>query len=491
MKLTRSTYLLNDSSDHNSELNELPTKKHISREELEKQIAQGDWAAVGATAAILASDNRASEGSLSSGLSVGGSSMSSSGLSTVFSGTSRERARAAELDRLVDAGDWEGVVLTAAKFEADDRDDKTYGSASIKDSNKSTADHSFANSSNNSTNMSDTMSNNLKRDEIRAEVEALVRRVVPDELDNVDEMMSQFIGREEELLETLRTMQERSIAARQREASRRNAKREAKRLAKESKKSALLAPPRPKTSRFPRTSEEMKSLTSSPDKSDLEDKMSSSASGHTSDRAALNSTSQGNWKQAGRPAHQIDDSSSANESASSLYGSPNSRGNPNNVYGSPNSRGKTNSAYGSPNSRGNSNSTTELTGLIKDENWSGVVAAASNYTSTKSKKNSNDSITSDDRSQRASISGAESDDGTDDPRRKHVIAKEEEEARAQAKIWSKIAEESKVKGSSAVGASNAADWAISRKFKEIQDSAAKKNQSDTQSVASSNDDTSV
>ena len=36
----------------------------------------------------------------------------------------------------------------------------------------------------------------------RAEVEALVRRVVPDEIDNVDDIMVQFSGREEELIET-------------------------------------------------------------------------------------------------------------------------------------------------------------------------------------------------------------------------------------------------------------------------------------------------
>ena len=52
--------------------------------------------------------------------------------------------------------------------------------------------------------------------EYRAEVEALVRRVVPDEIDNVDDIMVQFSGREEELIETLRSMQEKSIAQRAR-----------------------------------------------------------------------------------------------------------------------------------------------------------------------------------------------------------------------------------------------------------------------------------
>jgi len=58
----------------------------------------------------------------------------------------------------------------------------------------------------------------------RAEVEALVRRVVPDEMDNVDDIMVQFSGREEELIETLRSMQEKSIAQRARAAVQRSAK---------------------------------------------------------------------------------------------------------------------------------------------------------------------------------------------------------------------------------------------------------------------------
>ena len=54
------------------------------------------------------------------------------------------------------------------------------------------------------------MQKKWNREEIRAEGESLVKRVVPDEKDNVDEIMRQFRGREEELVETLRTMQERS-----------------------------------------------------------------------------------------------------------------------------------------------------------------------------------------------------------------------------------------------------------------------------------------
>ena len=55
--------------------------------------------------------------------------------------------------------------------------------------------------------------------EIRNQVVALVERVVPEELDNVDEMIAQFKGREHELLETLRTMQERDIALKAKRAA--------------------------------------------------------------------------------------------------------------------------------------------------------------------------------------------------------------------------------------------------------------------------------
>jgi hypothetical protein len=53
----------------------------------------------------------------------------------------------------------------------------------------------------------------------------LVRDVVPDEIDNVDEMMTQFKGKEEELLETLRTMKERDVAKKARLESHKIARR--------------------------------------------------------------------------------------------------------------------------------------------------------------------------------------------------------------------------------------------------------------------------
>ncbi len=284
----------------------------VSRADLEAQIEAGNWAAVGATAAILAREtNSVSASSMASSgssgfFSAGLSSGISSGISSLMSTTSEDRSRAAELDRLVDAGDWEGVVMTAAKFEAEDEDTKSHVSEGQISSNKSSAAGSFANSSayspSVSTNISDSVGSNLKRAEIRSEVEALVRRVVPDEIENVDEMMSQFLGHEEDLLERLRTMQERSIAARQREASRRNAKREAKKLAKEAKKASHKAvglPPRPTPPRVAQSHAETASLVNS----SKEDSIESSAS---------------EWEAVGIIAEQLDSSVNTSEFESAV-----------------------------------------------------------------------------------------------------------------------------------------------------------------------------
>ena len=69
----------------------------------------------------------------------------------------------------------------------------------------------------------------------------MVRRVVSDEIDNVDEMMKQFRGREEELVETLRTMQERSVAQRARAAVHKSAKIQARRSVQEKRAAAAAA----------------------------------------------------------------------------------------------------------------------------------------------------------------------------------------------------------------------------------------------------------
>jgi len=66
------------------------------------------------------------------------------------------------------------------------------------------------------------------REKFRKVVEDLVRRVAPEDINNIDEMMKQFKGREDELVESLRSMQERRVAQTARAQGQKSAKREAK-----------------------------------------------------------------------------------------------------------------------------------------------------------------------------------------------------------------------------------------------------------------------
>ena len=130
-----------------------------------------------------------------------------------------------------------GVVAAAAKFEAQ-ADSQTHSSKSRTDSGASAASSASGTGSGTGTGTGsgtgtgtsiDSPGKMQKREEVRSEVEALVRRVVPEEIDNVEEMLNQFKGREEELVETLRTMQERAVAQKARQAGQKSAKLEARR----------------------------------------------------------------------------------------------------------------------------------------------------------------------------------------------------------------------------------------------------------------------
>jgi hypothetical protein len=313
--------------------------------DIEDAIEKGDWAAVGATAAILASDSEASRSSSrasSRGSSRGSSEEryaegdsvmkdSTSTPSGAFSGMSvdsatvdEDDARAAEIDQLVENGNWDGVVAVAARYaeEADegsmhsknntpprsregsangsangspesrhssagsvsvetadassiysnttrdsasrttysgytsvDNTTETGDGASTMDGTETSPPDTYSRSGTNRSGITppDTYSSSItssfvsgavtesmvsaastvdpqekrQMNAYRAEVEALVRRVVPDEIDNVDDIMVQFSGREEELIETLRAMQEKSIAQRARAAVQKSAKKEA------------------------------------------------------------------------------------------------------------------------------------------------------------------------------------------------------------------------------------------------------------------------
>jgi hypothetical protein len=211
--------------------------------ELDDAIQKGDWAAVGVTAALLASQSY--DTILSQSSDVSESKLPPKG--------SLNPHRAAELDRLVESGDWEGVVRAAAKYDAQESlteqnvgsvssrggsSGRISGSGSVASaaSSSGTGPSVFSGSgtgrsaftSSGGTTASDTNSRAKKLDEIRTEIELLVQHVVPEEKDNIDEMMLQFRGREEELVETLRSMQERQVAQKARLEGQKRAKRDAR-----------------------------------------------------------------------------------------------------------------------------------------------------------------------------------------------------------------------------------------------------------------------
>jgi len=268
-------YAIGDDGDgsNKSDLNEngLPDHSHDAREKLNAAIEAKNWVAVGTTAALLASCE-----------STASKSLNSNSGSTSTSGGTYSTSSINELNVLLADEDYEGIVLYAAKFELESTGGSTNGSISTEGSSVKgrltgedssyvsavpsvgdtsgsyvSASEGLNSASNRSLSSVNTESLGSysgtpsipstgtgvgsesqiqRRAEIRLEVAQLVETVVPDEKDNVDEMMKQFRGREEELVETLRTMQERSIAQREREEMRRNAKREARKSVRKSAK---------------------------------------------------------------------------------------------------------------------------------------------------------------------------------------------------------------------------------------------------------------
>ena len=229
---------------------------HSTYSELDDAIQKGDWAAVGVTAALLASQAYVDDSTQDSSKKSGSNKLGKQK-------PPLNPERAAELDLLVENGDWEGVVAAAAKFDAqealhDAQSSQNSESGSVLSSANGSNTSSFVSGSGAGsstgttpsgsqtidtttspstytatglTATSDTVSTRSKArklNEIRGEVEALVVAVVPEEADNVDEMMTQFRGREEELVETLRSMQERQVAQKARKESQKYAKRQAK-----------------------------------------------------------------------------------------------------------------------------------------------------------------------------------------------------------------------------------------------------------------------
>ena len=278
----------------------------------------------------------------------------------------------------------------------------------------------------------------MRQEEIRAEVERLVRRVVPDEIDNIDEMLLQFRGREEELIETLRTMQERSVAQRARAAVQKTAKQEAKAKARvnasTSGSSSGSASPTAqnialKSSHSSSASSESEPLYygSANNSSDSDFSSSSSSVSNlgmtsmgspskSSNRSSLElAIERGDWRAVGEAAAMMGDGSSGvilpNESGDVSLSS----------------------SFTGESASGRQSRVSYLDSLIAKGDWAGIVAAAGHYQAT------------DDQG-----SGKE----------------EEQKALAQAEMWTKIANQSKQDSEAQGAASDAADWAIERSLEQ-------------------------
>lgn len=379
-------------------------------------IEAGDWAAVGATAALLAAASDSQSQSSRSRVSLG---------RVLEDNSSVEAARAAELDQLVESGDWEGVVQAAARFEA--LETSTAGASSKGTSSADSASGTGTGGSPSlSTSLSESPSKMARRAEVRAEVEALVRRVVPEEIDNVDEMMNQFKGREDELVETLRTMQERAIALKARTAGQKMAKVEARRTVQRGV--------------VPGTSKVAKggAAGSAASKRDDPSQASSRDSSIGLDtemrqrRAVLeNAIEAGDWEAVGEAAALMSDASvttfdterhSASVDASSF-----------DVI-SQRSRMSLSAV--------DTDRAAAIDALIDRGDWTGVMAAASQFSRGDKTKTS--------------------------------PSKEEVDALAQAELWMKIAEQKKASGANVQGASDATDWAIQRSLSKMKESDKKK-----------------
>lgn len=201
------TFIPVDSSPGDSSDEE--QKPSATRKDLDDAIQAGDWKAVGATAALIAGPTTMLSSTRSTGSGEFDMNMSDLGNSRL-SISSHERNQVEELEQLVEAGNWEAVMAAATRFEtASDTgsltDSKQGGS--MLGGSMSGKELSWDKASPTEPPLDSDLLE-MSPEDMRAEIVELVRTVVPDELDNLDEMLTQFSGREEELVMTLRTMRE-------------------------------------------------------------------------------------------------------------------------------------------------------------------------------------------------------------------------------------------------------------------------------------------
>jgi len=428
-----------------------PTRSAPSAmDDLDNAIEAGNWGHVGALAAVLASQGHGSHrrssptnaANISMTKSTDGDSTGNSGSrsSSSMVGASLDQARAVEIDKLVEAGDWQGVVLAAARFEADqtfDGESSFSASGTSQSSSRWTGSATSATTPRSMATTDRTSASNLSSQrgqaEIRAEVEALVRRVVPEEADNIDEMMTQFKGREEELVETLRRMQERAIASRARLAVQKSAKLEAK---------AKASPNRSMSQHSLSQSGMGSSSAIGSGRAGSRGSSSHSVTSVSSTKSELEQAIEaGNWQAVGAAAQRMSDQSVGELSMEEVARLREA------ISQSPAFSRSRLSSGGSPDSDFN------LDALIEQGDWTGVIAAAKSASEDRRNQGVQDV---------QPVGSARGGDG----RKRSMM--EEQDALAQANMWQEIADQSKQEARQGpAGATDAAAWAIQRSLRAL------------------------
>ena len=246
-------------------------------------------------------------------------------------------------------------------------------------------------------------------------------------------MMNQFKGREEELVETLRTMQERAVAQKARTAGHKAAKTEARRSVQRGVVPGATVTPQPPPPMSAATMiAGLAAVAADGGGATFEDSSSNLTGGSGTEASAAQHRSAlemaieaGDWEAVGQAAAMMSDASVGTAST-----------------GTDLNVSRTSSGI----SGNTANRAAELDELIDQGDWSGVVAAAAQFKQDDTK-----------------------------PKAKSNVSKEEEDALAQAELWTKIAEEKK-KGATDAGASDAAEWAISRSLSQMKEKEAEEKQ---------------
>jgi len=215
----------NHTDDENIDLMLVKTSKESKTlmQHLDAAIDDGDWD----TVAVIAGDM--GDNDYSPGSSASGSSGNTSASSSISGKSLSEVEKVETINKLIVDKNWKAVDTLTNASEADyesdaEKTESTDNKSSITPNKRRNLIDFITKSWSNSRveeNASDKDNSEKEVDiesldsgrlsKIRKEIEELVRQIIPDEINNVNEMMNQFQGREEELLETLRTMVERRV----------------------------------------------------------------------------------------------------------------------------------------------------------------------------------------------------------------------------------------------------------------------------------------